>query len=29
MNPVPAVGMAIPERQHYCEEVQQLSLIHI
>ena len=24
MNPAPAVGMAIPERQHYCDEVQQM-----
>ena len=24
MNPAPAVGMAIPERQHDCDEVQQM-----
>jgi len=24
MIPAPAVGMAIPERQHYCDEVQQM-----
>ena len=24
MSPAPAVGMAIPERQHYCDEVQQM-----
>ena len=24
MTPAPTVGMAIPERQHYCDEVQQM-----
>ena len=24
MSPAPTVGMAIPERQHYCDEVQQM-----
>ena len=24
MSPVPTIGMAIPERQHYCNEVQQM-----
>jgi len=24
MSPAPTVGMAIPQRQHYCDEVQQM-----
>ena len=24
MSPAPTVGMAIPQREHYCDEVQQM-----
>ena len=29
MTLAPTKGMAIPQREHYCDEIQQLSLIHI